>query len=85
MSLSEYLCKFKLIYDQLNAIGKPVAYQDQVFGVLNGLGLDHDDFTTFMMHPTLPTYIDVLPILQSYELRKENKKFQVSSAMLFYG
>nr|CAD1837421.1 unnamed protein product [Ananas comosus var. bracteatus] len=70
-SLSEYLREFKSICDQLNAIGKPVSDQSKVFWLLSGLGPQYESFATAMLKPPVPSYSDLIPLLQSHELRNK--------------
>lgn len=44
-SLAEYLSSVKLICDQLDSIGCPVAENDKIYGVLNGLGQEYESIT----------------------------------------
>lgn len=71
--LTEYLREFKLICDQLNAIGKPVDEITKVFGILEALGSDYETFKTTMycLKPE-PSYEDVIAQLERYEARHQN-------------
>nr|CAD1822622.1 unnamed protein product [Ananas comosus var. bracteatus] len=70
-SLSEYLRELKSICDQLNAIGKLVSDQSKVFWLLSGLGPQYESFATAMLKPPVPSYSDLIPLLQSHELRNK--------------
>lgn len=69
LSLNEYLRKFKGVCDSLAAIGHPVNDQNKVFSLLTGLGACYEPFTTSMLKPLMPSYNEVVPLLQSYETR----------------
>ena len=84
-SLSVHLCNFKSICNKLNAIGRPMKDQDKVFALLNGLGADYESFTTSMLKPPIPMYVDLIPLLQSQELWKDNGKSQLNTSMVFFG
>lgn len=84
-TLAEYLREFKRICDQLNAIGQPLSDSTKVFRLLEGLGDQYESFKTSMLRPPIPSYAEVVPQLQSYELR--NKKVlseQINSSMAFF-
>ena len=84
--LNDFIRNFKLTCDQLNAIGKPVPDQKKVFWLLNGLGSRYESFSTTMLKPPVPSYLDLIPLLHSHELR--NKSFltdQPNPAMAFVG
>nr|CAD1832050.1 unnamed protein product [Ananas comosus var. bracteatus] len=67
--LPTYLRNFKSICDQLHAIGKPVSDSTKVFRLLEGLDESYEPFKTTMFRPPIPLYTEVVPQLQSYELR----------------
>ncbi|GAV80630.1 UBN2_3 domain-containing protein, partial [Cephalotus follicularis] len=69
MSIANYLNRFKSIFDQLHLVGKPVSDQLKVFLLLTNLGPAYDAFTTMMLKPPMPSYAEVIPLLQSHELR----------------
>lgn len=73
--LADYINKFKGICDDLAEIGKPVADQNKVFWLLQGLGPKYESFTTSMLKPPIPSYSDVIPILQSHEIRNQSHDF----------
>ena len=84
--LNDFICNFKLTCDQLNAIGKPVLDQKNVFWLLNGLGSRYESFSTAMLKPLVPSYLDLIPLLHSHELH--NKSFftdQPNPAVAFVG
>uniref|UniRef100_A0A2N9EXT0 Uncharacterized protein n=1 Tax=Fagus sylvatica TaxID=28930 RepID=A0A2N9EXT0_FAGSY len=84
--LNDFIRNFKLTCDQLNAIGKPVPDQKKVFWLLNGLGSRYESFSTTMLKPPVPSYLDLIPLLHSHELR--NKSFlidQPNPAVAFVG
>lgn len=71
MSLTHYLSKFKRLCDDLVAIGKPISDEKKVFCLLKGLGPNYDSFTTSMLKPPIPSYTDLIPLLQSHEAIKQ--------------
>ncbi|GAV68267.1 LOW QUALITY PROTEIN: UBN2_3 domain-containing protein, partial [Cephalotus follicularis] len=71
ISIAKYLNGFKLIFDHLHSIGKPISDQRKVFLLLTNLGPAYDAFSTTML-PQVPSYADVIPLLQSHELRNQN-------------
>ncbi|GMY19468.1 UBN2_3 domain-containing protein, partial [Fagus crenata] len=84
--LNDFIRNFKLTCDQLNAIGKPVPDQKKVFWLLNGLGSSYESFSTAMLKPPVPSYLDLIPLLHSHELR--NNAFltdQPNPAVAFVG
>ncbi|KAF8396845.1 hypothetical protein HHK36_018480 [Tetracentron sinense] len=85
-TLSKYLRNFKLICDELNVIGKPLPDLKKVFNLLTGLGPKYEAFTTSMLKPPIPSYSDILPLLQSHELRnREYGHTDVNPSMAFVG
>jgi hypothetical protein len=66
-NMTEYVREFKLICDDLAAIGKPIESQKKVFWLLNGLGSEYKAFVTTMLKPPTPTYTEIIPLLQSHE------------------
>lgn len=68
-SLNDYLRRFKNICDSLATIGHSVSDQTKVFSLLTGLGHKYEPFTTSMLKPPMPSYSEVVPLLQSYETR----------------
>ncbi|PIA57119.1 hypothetical protein AQUCO_00600091v1 [Aquilegia coerulea] len=68
-SVDEYSRKFKLVCDQLAAMGKPVDDTDKVHWFLRGLGSEFRSFSTSVLsRPPLPTFKEIVPTLQSNEL-----------------
>ncbi|KAI4331010.1 hypothetical protein MLD38_029241 [Melastoma candidum] len=67
-SLHEYLSLFKSICNQLSAIGKPVSDVNKVFRLLEGHGDKYESFKTTMLHPQIPSFAEIVPQLQSFEL-----------------
>ncbi|KAF3772532.1 hypothetical protein EJ110_NYTH57686, partial [Nymphaea thermarum] len=65
LAISDYICGFKKICDELAAIGKPIEDHSKVFWLLSGLGQEYESFTTTMMKPPTPSYIDVQKIHKS--------------------
>ncbi|KAK2981980.1 hypothetical protein RJ640_007572 [Escallonia rubra] len=66
-SINEYIGKFKSICDNLTAIGKTVPDKNKVFWLLHGLGHGYENFVTTMLKPPVPSYNDIVPLLQSHE------------------
>ncbi|KAK2971873.1 hypothetical protein RJ640_000890 [Escallonia rubra] len=84
-SLSDHLRDFKKTCDQLNAVGKPVTYQNKVFWLLSGLGPKYESFATTMLKPHVPSYADLIPLLQSHELRsKGHQSESLNHSMVYY-
>ena len=52
------------------AIGKPNGDEKKVFCLLKGLGPRYESFTTSMLKPPIPSYSDLIPLLQSHEAIK---------------
>ncbi|GAV83990.1 UBN2 domain-containing protein [Cephalotus follicularis] len=73
MSITEYLTKFKTIFDQLYSIGKPVPDQRKVFLLFTNLGPTYEAFSITMLKPHIPSYSDI-PLLHSHELRSKHNK-----------
>ncbi|KAK2972647.1 hypothetical protein RJ640_003025 [Escallonia rubra] len=84
-SLSDHLRDFKKTCDQLNAIGKPVTDQNKVFWLLSGLGPKYESFATTMLKPPVPSYADLIPLLQSHELRNRGHQSEsFNHSMVYY-
>ncbi|KAF8392663.1 hypothetical protein HHK36_023012 [Tetracentron sinense] len=66
-SLHEYIQKFKSLCDDLVAIGKAVTDDYKVFWLLQGLGQGYETFVTTMLKPPVPSYSEIVPMLQSHE------------------
>ncbi|KAL3516301.1 hypothetical protein ACH5RR_023203 [Cinchona calisaya] len=69
-SMSKYIRIFKSICDDLAAIGKPVDDKAKVFGLLKGLGPEYESFVTSMLKPLIPSYRDLIPLLQGHDTMK---------------
>lgn len=48
-TLEAYVCKFKSIYDELGANGKPLLDERKCFFLLHGLGSDYHVKTTYAL------------------------------------
>uniref|UniRef100_A0A2N9J0X7 Uncharacterized protein n=1 Tax=Fagus sylvatica TaxID=28930 RepID=A0A2N9J0X7_FAGSY len=84
--LIDFIRNFKLTCDQLNAIGKSVLDQKKVFWLLNGLGPRYESFSTAMLKPPVPSYLDLIPLLHSHELRNKSLLIdQPNPALAFVG
>ncbi|KAA8544767.1 hypothetical protein F0562_019529 [Nyssa sinensis] len=83
-NLSTYLRRFKTIYDELVAIGKPVSDQKKSWWLLNGLGKDFKIFTATMLQPPVPSYSEVVTQLESYA-EWHNINSPAQPPMVFYG
>jgi hypothetical protein len=60
-TVGEYAREFKNLYDQLNAMGRPVEDTDKVLWFLRGLGASFSSFSTTMLSQTpIPTFKDVV-------------------------
>ncbi|GAV71957.1 UBN2_2 domain-containing protein, partial [Cephalotus follicularis] len=82
---ADYLNGFKLIFEQLHLIGKPISDQRKVFLLLTNLGPAYDAFFTMMLKLPVPSYADVIPLLQSHEPRKRNFRINiVNQNMAFF-
>ncbi|KAJ0044869.1 hypothetical protein Pint_03771 [Pistacia integerrima] len=82
--LNKYIQKFKEVCDSLAAIGHMVADKNKVFSLLTGLGARYKPFTTSMLKPPMPSYNEVLPLLQSYEKRLNLHSLKSSQYTAFY-
>ncbi|KAF7142376.1 hypothetical protein RHSIM_Rhsim05G0026100 [Rhododendron simsii] len=69
-SMADYIRIFKEICDDLAAIGQPIHERQKVFGLLKGLGTGYESFITTMMKPPIPTYKELVPLLQGHETMK---------------
>ncbi|EOY32706.1 Uncharacterized protein TCM_040733 [Theobroma cacao] len=61
---------FKGICDDLVAIRKLVNDRTKVFQLLRGLGLGYESFVTTMMKPPIPSFREIVPLLQGHETMK---------------
>ncbi|KAK2975601.1 hypothetical protein RJ640_010678 [Escallonia rubra] len=66
-TMTEYLRIFKEICDDFAAIGKPVDDRQNFFQLLKGLGNGYEAFVTSMFKPPVPSYKEVISLLQSHE------------------
>lgn len=66
-TLNDYLQRLKSICDSLAAAGKPVSDLTKAFSLLNGLGDKYDNFVTFMLKPPIPSFTELVLLLQGYE------------------
>ncbi|KAF3780830.1 hypothetical protein EJ110_NYTH38347 [Nymphaea thermarum] len=71
MNMVDYIRICKSTCDELQAIGKPVNDHTKVFLLLNGLGPEYESFITSMLKPQIPSYKEVVPLLQSHETMKQ--------------
>ncbi|KAK2966111.1 hypothetical protein RJ640_001525 [Escallonia rubra] len=84
-SINEYIGKFKSICDNLAAIGKTVRDKNKVIWLLQGLGHGYENFATTMLKRHVPSYNDIVPILQSYEAcNHTHKAAQFGAPQLAY-
>ncbi|KAK2969264.1 hypothetical protein RJ640_004058 [Escallonia rubra] len=58
---------FNEICDDFATIGKPVEDREKVFQLLKGLGNGFEAFVTSMFKPPVPSYKEVISLLQSHE------------------
>lgn len=85
--LSVYLREYKSICDQLNAIGKPVDEITKMFGVLEGLGSEYENFrTTIYCLKPQPEYDEVIAQLERFETRLQNySRNQYNPNLAYFG
>jgi len=86
-TLSVYLREYKSICDQLNAIGKPVDEITKMFGVLEGLGPEYENFRTtiYCLKPQLD-YDEVIAQLERLESRLLNySRNQFNPNLAYFG
>ncbi|KAF5448006.1 hypothetical protein F2P56_033514 [Juglans regia] len=81
--LAEHLRIFKNLCDNLASIGRPVADKMKVFSLLNGLGAQYEPFTTTMLKPPMPSYTEIIPLLQGYEIL--TTLHEINPTFAFYG
>ncbi|KAF3783657.1 hypothetical protein EJ110_NYTH16959 [Nymphaea thermarum] len=62
-----YVAKFKAICDDLGATGKSVADKEKAFWLLQGLGKGYVPFVMVMLKPPVPSYKQLVSLLQSLE------------------
>ncbi|EPS73343.1 hypothetical protein M569_01413 [Genlisea aurea] len=70
-SLNDYLLIFKKVCDDLAAISDKVPDEEKVYSLLTSLGTGYDAFSTTMLKQPRPSYRDLIPQLQSFEIRKQ--------------
>lgn len=91
LKLEDLIKKFKNICDQLAAIGKPIADEDQVFQLARSLGPQYADFKTAMLtKPPYPNMKRFVLALQNHEQtvvaqREVNKSAQMNHNEAFFG
>ena len=69
-SMPDYIRIFKNLCDDLAAIGKLIDDRMKVFTLLKGLGPGYESFVTTMLKPPIPSYRDLVPLLQGHETMK---------------
>lgn len=72
-SFDDYLRQFKLLCDELAAIGKASSEDRRTFWMLQGLGRHYQMFTTMMLCPPMPQYSELISLLTSFETRISNQ------------
>lgn len=68
-SHNDCLSKYKSLCDELAAIEKSLSEDGKSFWMINGLCSNYQMFTTMTSRPPLPSYNELLSMLQSYESR----------------
>ncbi|KAF3784056.1 hypothetical protein EJ110_NYTH28945 [Nymphaea thermarum] len=66
-ALEIYVAKFKAICDDLAAIGKSVGDKEKAFWLLQGWGKGYEPFVMAMLKPPVPSYKELISLLQSLE------------------
>ena len=67
-SITEYARVFKVLCDQLHAIGRPVDGTDKVHWFICALGSDFTSFSTAQMAQTpLPSFLDLVSKVENFE------------------
>ena len=84
-SLAEHLKKFKSICDSLAAIGNPIPDKTKVYSLLANLGPKYESFTTTMLKPPMPSYSEMVSLLQGFEQRNSWIEASHSPSYAFYG
>jgi len=69
VSIQNYINSLKMIFDELNLIGRQLGDVEKPYFLLNGLGESYESFKTITIKPTVPPYNFVVPQLISYDLR----------------
>ncbi|KAJ0011064.1 hypothetical protein Pint_34225 [Pistacia integerrima] len=82
--LNEYSRKFKEVCDSLAAIGHMVDDKNKVFSFVTRLGARYEPFATSMLKPPMPSYNEVIPLLQGYEPRLNLHTPESSQYTAFY-
>lgn len=77
--------KFKAICDSLAAIGNPVPDKAKAYSLLANLGPKYESFTTTMLKPPMPSYSEVVSLLQGFEQRKSWIEAPNFVSYAFYG
>ncbi|KAF3780320.1 hypothetical protein EJ110_NYTH39541 [Nymphaea thermarum] len=83
-TLDVYVGKFKAICDDLAAIGKDVGDQEKAFWLLHGLGKGYEPFVKAMLKPLVPSYKELISLLQSLEVRNKFLNSNVPPQVAFY-
>ena len=52
-------------------MGKPIPDRKKSRWLLNGLGKDYEMFTTMMLRPPIPPYIEIVTLLESHSERHQ--------------
>ncbi|KAF3772166.1 hypothetical protein EJ110_NYTH58366 [Nymphaea thermarum] len=83
-ALEVYVVKFKAICDDLAAIGKSVGDKEKAFWLLQGLGKGYEPFVMAMLKPPVPSYKELISLLQSLEVRSKFLNSEISPQVAFY-
>lgn len=74
LTITQYLVKFKDIFDKLSAISEPISHKDHISYILDGLGVEYNAFVTSIQNRgDIPTLEDVRTLLLSYDYRLERQ------------
>lgn len=84
VSFNDYLRRFKEVCDSLAAISLTVTDQNKVFALLTGLRAKYEPFITSKLKPPMPSYNEIVPLLQSYETRLSLHTPETSPYTTFY-
>lgn len=84
-SLIEHLCKFNGLYNNLASIGRPMANKMKAFSLLNNLGTRCEPFTMVMLKPLMPFYVEIIQLLQGYEIRTSLHDLASNPSFALYG
>lgn len=85
VSLAEHLRKFKSICDSLAAMGCLILDKTKAYSLLANLGQKYESFTTTMLKPPIPSYSEVVSLLQGFEQRSSWVETSNPSPYAFYG